>query len=224
MKIFPLGEFALTVEFGREMDADINQRAIELSERMIAAPFPGMIEAAPAIASATVYFDPEVVKRSHPGFRTAFDAVRSYILNALDGAGKENTKSQRQIRIPVHFDAESAPDIEEALRLSGLERGEFLSIFLGREYRVYMLGFLPGFAYMGTVDVRIALPRKTTPRHRVARGSVGIAGRQTGIYPLESPGGWQIIGRTSMEMFLPEGDEPFTLRPGDLVRFVDADR
>ena len=114
----------------------------------------------------------------------------------------------------------------EALRkkiadaLVGFNANELLDIFLAQTYRVYMLGFLPGFAYMGEVDDRIAAPRLETPRTKVPAGSVGIAGKQTGIYPLESPGGWNIIGRTDLKMFDPTSDQPCLLKPGDEVRFV----
>jgi inhibitor of KinA len=125
----------------------------------------------------------------------------------------------RRIEIPVKFGGDYGPDLDTAAALSGLAPDEFVSIFLEREYRVYMLGFLPGFPYMGEVDERIAVPRLASPRTRVPRGSVGIAGRQTGIYPLESPGGWQLIGRTDVKMFEPESDPPVLLQPGDLVTF-----
>ena len=115
-------------------------------------------------------------------------------------------KNSRTVEIPVRFDAESALDLEFVAESNGLSREKVIEIFTGTTYRVFMLGFLPGFSYMGEVDDRIATPRKETPRLSVPRGSVGIAGKQTGIYSLESPGGWQIIGRTDVELFTPEAE------------------
>jgi KipI family sensor histidine kinase inhibitor len=124
------------------------------------------------------------------------------------------------MEIPVDFGGE---DLNVVAEFSGLSTSGVVEIFLSRQYRVYMLGFLPGFAYMGEVDERIAVPRRATPRTKVPKGSVGIAGKQTGIYPFESPGGWQIIGRTPVEMFAPDREEPCLLRPGDIVRFKAID-
>ena len=126
----------------------------------------------------------------------------------------------RMVKIPVHFDAESSLDLNFVAEHSGVTPTEVIEIFTSQTYRVFMLGFLPGFTYMGEVDKRIATSRKETPRTLVPKGSVGIAGKQTGIYSLESPGGWQIIGRTDVEMFTPDTKPPSLLRPGDDVRFT----
>jgi KipI family sensor histidine kinase inhibitor len=120
----------------------------------------------------------------------------------------------------VRFDDGSAPDLGFVAESSGLSREKVIEIFVSVTYRVYMLGFLPGFSYMGEVDDRIATERKETPRLSVPKGSVGIAGKQTGIYSLESPGGWQIIGRTTAKLFTPRAERPSLLQPGDQVRFV----
>ena len=120
------------------------------------------------------------------------------------------------------FDEVSGPDLPLVAAKSGLSVNEVVELFTSSAYRVFMIGFLPGFAYMGEVDERIALPRKQQPRQVVPKGSIGIAGRQTGIYPLESPGGWQLIGRTEVELFTPYAERPTLLQPGDLVRFVPA--
>lgn len=124
--------------------------------------------------------------------------------------------------IPVDLSAAAGPDLEFVARSTGLTVREVVDIFLERTYRVYMIGFLPGFAYMGETDRRINVPRRETPRTEVPKGSVGLAGSQTGIYPLRSPGGWQIIGRTEAELFTPRSADPVLLRAGDQVRFVEV--
>jgi KipI family sensor histidine kinase inhibitor len=138
----------------------------------------------------------------------------------MDTSTVENT---RTIEIAVRFDRGSALDLDHVAELSGFRPDDVVNIFTGTTYKVFMLGFLPGFAYLGEVDERIATPRRDSPRLAVPKGSVGIAGRQTGIYSLESPGGWQIIGRTETEMFAPENEKPCRLAPGDYVRFVPVE-
>jgi KipI family sensor histidine kinase inhibitor len=129
----------------------------------------------------------------------------------------------RLIEIPVCFDEEFALDLEFVATSQNLTQKQVIKIFLEKTYRVFMLGFLPGFAYMGEIDQRIAVPRLQSPRMKVPKGSIGIACRQTGIYSLESPGGWQIIGRTNIELFTPEADTPTFLNAGDSIRFYESE-
>ena len=219
-RIFQLGESAITVEFGDTISEILNDRAISLAERFCRAPFPGFIESVPAYASTTVFYDPLIVRRAFPNFNSAAKSVRHLIDSAVAGLDDRESVQTEPIEIPVDFSAECGLDLEELAVRSSLTVTEVISIFTARIYRVYMIGFLPGFAYMGEVDERIASPRKETPRTLVPKGSVGIAGRQTGIYSLDSPGGWQIIGRTDVSMFRPEDEEPCFLNAGDRVRFV----
>jgi inhibitor of KinA len=215
-RIIVLNDYAVLVEFGREISVELNDCALAFAERVEREPFPGLVEVVPAYASAAVYFDPAVVRLTAGGSPAA--AVTRYVDALLAGSGELDRRRQsRPVEIPVAFDGEDLVWIAAAKAISA---ADVIDIFLSRTYRVFMLGFLPGFAYMGEVDERIVVPRKETPRRSVPKGSVGIAGRQTGIYPLESPGGWQLIGRTSKEMFSPDADEPCLLRPGDDVRFV----
>jgi inhibitor of KinA len=224
MKIFPLGENALTIEFGTTISVELNNRALQFASHFEQNTFNGFIEAVPAYASTTIFYDPVAVRRDFPKFPTAFEAVR----HLADDAGlhlvEPSDTYSRLIEILVSFDEDSAPDLEYVAENAKLRPAEVIEIFTSRIYRVYMLGFLPGFAYMGEVDERIAVPRKETPRLKVPKGSVGIAGQQTGIYPLESPGGWQIIGRTDLEMFTPDSEFLCLLQPGDIVRFIDRSR
>lgn len=218
-RIFPLGDSAVTIEFGNKISADINDKVIALSQYFEAHPFPGFVESVPAFVSTTIHYDLVQVKRAFPSHATAFDVVADQISRTVDSLQDKVEVAPRRITIPVDFSSSAALDLDELTEKTGLGRDQFLDIFLSREYRVYMLGFLPGFSYMGEVDERIASPRKQTPRTEVPKGSVGIAGRQTGIYSLASPGGWQIIGRTDVEMFTPQADSPTLLWAGDLVKF-----
>ncbi len=211
MRIFPLGDSAATIEFGNKISSDLNNRAISLASYLTIHPFNGMIEAVPAYASVTVFYDPVV---------TSFAKVRS-ILSALpDAISDSRDTNPHLVEIHVKISTETAPDLNRIADFAGLTIDESLDIFIASSYRVYLLGFLPGFAYMGEVDERIAAPRLDTPRTKVPKGSIGIAGRQTGIYPLESPGGWNLIGRTDHPLFDPTSDRPCLLKPGDEVRFV----
>lgn len=221
MRIFPLGEEAITVEFGRELSVESNELALELAEMIQRQPFPGFIECVPAYVSTTVFFDSLAVRRAFPKSESSFETV-SHIIDTLAkqiGSSKR-ARPQRIIEVSVSFAPADAPDLRELAAEKAISVDDFVSIFLSGTYRVYMLGFLPGFAYMGSVDERIASPRLQTPRLRVPKGSVGIAGRQTGIYPLESPGGWRLIGRTDKELFDPAGDPLCCFAPGDQVRFL----
>ena len=220
IRIFPLGDSALTVEFGSTISQVINKKAIAFANQIETAGFPGLIESAPAYSSTTIFYDLFKVRQSFPEYATAFDAVKSIAEKALKASNEVYNSGPRMVEIPVHFDAESSSDLDFVAERNSLTPTEVVEIFTSQTYRVFMLGFLPGFTYMGEVDDRIATPRKETPRTLLPKGSIGIAGKQTGIYSLESPGGWQIIGRTDVEMFTPDTSPPSLLQPGDEVRFT----
>lgn len=224
-KIFPLGLGALTVEFSSEVSETLNREVLKLARYFEKNSFKGFIEIVPAYASLSVFYDVLTVRKNFPDFATAFDAVKNLVENALQNpVDLPEEDEPRLIEIPVRFDEESAPDLEFVAAHNNLKIADVIEIFTAKTYRVFMLGFLPGFAYMGEVDASIAAPRKQTPRIRLPKGSVGIAGRQTGIYSLDSPGGWQIIGRTETELFTPESkDNPCLLRAGDSVKFYSID-
>jgi inhibitor of KinA len=223
-RFFSLGENAITVEFAGGISEALNERILSVASYLDGHPFSGYIETFPAISSLTVFFDTYSVRRSFPGFDTGFDAVRDMILKALDQPQILARGDSRIHEIPVFFDETSGPDLRSLAEMNKLSPKEVIDIFTSFVYRVYMIGFLPGFAYMGEVDERIAAPRKPTPRVRVPKGSVGIAGRQTGIYPFESPGGWQLIGRTTAELFTPDDYSPCLFKAGDCVKFYEVVR
>jgi inhibitor of KinA len=221
-KIFPLGENALTIEFGNQISAETNNFVIRLTRFLDAHFFEGLIEIVPAYSSLSLFYDVSIVRKNFPNFSTAFEAIEKFAEDALQNLDDLEKDEPRLIEIPICFDAEFALDLDSIASLNNLKPSEVIKIFLAPIYRVYMLGFLPGFAYMGEVDERIAAPRKNAPRLKVPKGSVGIAGKQTGIYSLESPGGWQIIGKTNIELFTPEAESPTFLQAGNTIKFYTA--
>lgn len=223
VKIYSLGENAITINFGNEISAEINNRVIRLDYHFNNNQYSGFIETVPAYASLSIFFDVCKVRKNFPEFPTAFDAVKSLVEMALKNLDKFDEKPSRLIEIPVCFADEYALDLEFVGKNKNLTKSAVIEIFTAQTYRVFMLGFLPGFAYMGETDEKIAVPRKENPRTSVPKGSVGIAGKQTGIYSLASPGGWQIIGRTDLELFTPNDKKPTLLQTGDLVKFYRTD-
>lgn len=182
-------------------------------------PFDGFKEAVPAYASLTVFYDIVQVRATNTNAITAFDVVETYLKTAMHSLESAEVKEPNLVEIPVVYDGE---DLAYVASHNKLNIAEVIQIHTEATYRVYMMGFLPGFAYLGGMDERIATPRKASPRAKVPAGSVGIAGKQTGIYPLESPGGWQLIGHTDIPLFTLGSSEPTLLKAGDLVRFVEV--
>jgi inhibitor of KinA len=211
----PAGDSALIVEFDARIDPAVNARTIALAEALQAAHVAGVRDIVPTYRSVAVYFDP---------LRTDHDALVALVQD-LAGRAESGTRSDRPpVRIPVCYGGEFGPDLASVAALSNLTEDAVVDVHVSATYRVFMLGFVPGFAYMGLVDPRIAVPRHSTPRVRVPIGTVAIAGVQTGIYPAETPGGWQLIGRTPVRPFDPGRAEPFLLKAGDAVQFFPIDR
>ena len=219
-RISSLGDDCVTVDFGNEISIDVNSKAIALAARLNADGFEGFIEAVPAYSSVSVFFKLADVRRSAQELETALASVTRCIDRALENLSDALTSKGRIVEIAVDFGAQAALDLEHVAEFARMSQRDVVELFTSKTYRVYMLGFLPGFTYMGEVDERIAIARRETPRTSVPKGSVGIAGRQTGIYPSQSPGGWQIIGRTNAEMFSLDREPNSLLQPGDEVRFV----
>lgn len=216
--ITALNENALLVSYGNIIDIAINENIIALHEQLTAEPFPGMIESMPAYASLAVFYDTIAIRQQQTQFTTAFEFVQQHILELIGKIDNQSDdKTNTIITIPVYY---NGADLNDVAGLHGLSVEELIQIHTAVRYRVYMTGFLPGFAYMGTVDERIVTPRKEQPRLRVPAGSVGIAGAQTGIYPSDSPGGWQLIGNTPLQIFDKNKKDPCLLKAGDQVQFV----
>jgi len=209
-RIVNAGDSAVFVEFEECIDARVNGRVVALAEAIEAERIGGVRDVVPTFRSVAIYFDP---------LRTDFDRLSERLERAAADARPAATTAREPIRIPVWYGGAFGPDLEEVARYAGMTAAEVVTRHAAPVYRVFMLGFVPGFAYMGTVDPRIAAPRRATPRVTVPSGSVGIAGGQTGIYPSETPGGWQIIGRTLLKPFDPSRADPFLLKAGDAVKF-----
>jgi len=220
-RIFPIGENALTVDFGSEISAELNDRVLSLAEFIGKNSFTGFVELVPAYSSLTVFYDLVQVRKTYRQFPNVFSAVKNFVETALENLPKISKREPDLIKIPVCYEMEFAPDLEFVARCAKLTTAEVIKIHTSTIYRVFMIGFLPAFAYMGEVDTRITAPRRANPRTKIEPGSVGIAGRQTGIYPLASPGGWQIIGKTPLQMFRPERKKISFLKMGDMVNFFE---
>jgi inhibitor of KinA len=214
-RIVPAGDSALVVEFEDRIDPAVNARAVAVAERLQAEPVGGVRDVVPTYRSVAVYFDPLKTNQDALVARLEEDAARPV---------RAVRRTHEPIRIPVCYGGELGPDLARVAEFGKMSEPAVVDLHVGATYRVFMLGFVPGFAYMGSVDARIAAPRHDTPRVRVPRGSVGIAGAQTGIYPAETPGGWQLIGRTPVRPFDSTRLEPVLLRAGDEVRFHAIDR
>jgi KipI family sensor histidine kinase inhibitor len=202
----------LLIELEAVIDPMTNERAIALALRIRARQPRGVRDVAPGYSTVGVHFDP--LQTDLAALEQAIEAEFAS-LASLGALPDRNV-----IEIPVSYGGAAGPDLDAVASFAGCTPDEVIARHSGRTYRVYMLGFIPGFAYMGRVEPSIAAPRHRVPRERVPIGSVGIAGLQTGVYPVESPGGWQLIGRTSMTMFDADRERPSLLAAGDAVRFV----
>ena len=214
-RIREAGDSALLLQLEAVIDPAVNARAIAIARVVREAAMRGVRDVVSTYRSVAVYFDPLVVKA---------DAVRAALMRAQEvaEAAPAPEPSHAVVEIPVVYGGDSGPDLDEVAAFAGLTPLQVIDRHAAAIYRVFVLGFLPGFPYMGTVAPEIAMPRRPTPRVRVPRGSVGIAGAQTGVYPVQSPGGWQIIGRTPMTLFDSQRTPPARLAPGDRVRFVPS--
>jgi inhibitor of KinA len=213
--IFPLGDSALTIDFGNIINEDINQKVLRLFHHLKAIADETILDLVPAYSSLTVYYD---VSSFHHPEKSAFESMADILEELLSKTYSIPEQKSRFFEIPVCYSQKFALDINYISRQNGLSVEEIIQLHTSKTYKVYMLGFLPGFTYMGEVDRRIEMARKPTPVKLFA-GAVGIAGKQTGVYPLESPGGWQIIGRTPVKVFNKENKNPVLFRPGDDVKF-----
>ena len=210
-RIAPLGDSAVLVGFGDDIDLATNLRVHALDAQLQAALLPGVIETVPAYATLLIHYDQ---------LRLDYDAVAQWLRAALASQQQTLQRTPRQINVPVRYGGEYGPDLASVADYHHASEAEIIRLHSGREYTVFMMGFTPGFPYMGKLDDALATSRLETPRTRVPAGSVGIAGLQTGIYPIESPGGWRLIGRTSLSLFNLASSEPFVFAPGDRVRFI----
>lgn len=206
----PCGDTGLAVELGEGIDLAVNRAVHRLRWALEALSLPGIEALTPSYRSLLIQYDPA---------RRSMERLMLDVESVLEGGWTE-TDPGRVIEIPVNYGGPEGPDLDEVAAHARLSPEEVVRRHSGVDYPVYLIGFTPGFPYLGGMDPSLCTPRKATPRERVPAGSVGIAETQTGIYPIDSPGGWQLIGRTPWRLFDPSRAEPFLVRAGDTVRFV----
>jgi KipI family sensor histidine kinase inhibitor len=207
-----LGDTALMLRFGERVDGALNARTHAHARRLADAALPGVLDIVPAYASVTLVLDPRVALDE--------DTFLAQALDVLEAPAPSTPPAGRLLLVPASYGGDAGPDLADVARYANLTPDDVVLRHTAVDYLVGMLGFQPGFPYLIGLDPVLEMPRRSTPRTRVAAGSIGIGGAQTGIYPLVSPGGWQLIGRVAAPLFDPRADPPTLFRPGDRVRFV----
>ncbi len=219
LQFYPLGDSAIVLQFGAIISPEIHHKVRAFANYLQKHPFPGLVEFVPAFTTVTVYYNPWLV--SEKGNVDPYEKVLG-IMKSMLIKTKENTETYKAdtIKIPVCYGGSFGPDLEFVAAYTKLTPEKVIYYHSKVTYLVYMIGFAPGFPYLGGMNKKIAAPRKETPRSVIPAGSVGIAGNQTGIYSIETPGGWQLIGRTPISVFNPQQENPSLLRAGDTIRFI----
>lgn len=210
-KFLSSGDSAITVEFGNEISAEINACVHALDKALHKKNILGIVETVPTFRSLLIIYDPCI---------TGGEKLKAKITKLCGDLEASSEGRKRIIEIPVLYGGEYGEDLKDVAEINKLTEDEVVKIHSGTDYLIYMLGFLPGFAYLGGLDPRLHTPRLDSPRTCIPAGSVGIGGAQTGVYPLASPGGWQLLGRTPVSVFDRQRQEPILYRAGDLVHFV----
>jgi inhibitor of KinA len=211
MKILAASDSSLLVEFGNTVSQQMHGRVLALFRVLLAEGDPRIRNLHPAYASLLIDFDP--LQLSH-------EQLTAHMQKLLDAESDIKGTPSFGVEIPVCYDADFGPDLGDVAAHNNISVEEVVHLHTSAAYLVYFLGFSPGFAYMGGLPQALRTPRLATPRIRVTAGSVGIAGEQTGVYPIDSPGGWRLIGRTPLRMFDASANPPTRLQPGDVVRFT----
>jgi inhibitor of KinA len=223
-QIFPLGDSAATIDLSDRIGEEFNKKVLEIHRWLLENPVEGIKDLIIGYSSLSVFYDPVLIRKMNPQFGTSYQ----FILNKLEEAWNlSNYPESKQINaihsIPVCYDQEFGFDLAVVTHQNGLTTEEIIQLHTGKDYRIYMIGFLPGFSYLGQLDERLNIPRKLRPVS-VPAGSVAIAGNQTGIYSLNCPGGWQVIGRTPIRLFDLSASDPVKMQAGDRVRFYPVSR
>ncbi len=211
MKFLKAGDSALIIELGNEISPIINYNLKKITDYLDSLNHKAIKDLLPTYRSIIVYYDPMMI---------SFDELKEMVeKNCVADDSQMLSVKKEIIEVPVLYGGEYGPDIENIASHNNLTIEEVIDIHTSGEYLVYMLGFTPGFPYLGGMDKRIATPRLTTPRTKIPAGSVGIAGEQTGLYPIESPGGWQLLGRTPLNFFDSAKENPFIVAAGQYIKF-----
>jgi len=205
-----MGESGVLIHFEQKISPATSAKIRRFISKLDELKHPAVIEVLPAYATVCIVYEPLL---------TDYAALKSFLSEILDNSGNDEAKSANVFEIPVLYNKETGPDLDFVAEHSGLSVHEIISIHTATEYLIYMLGFAPGFPYLGGMDERIAAPRLKVPRQKIVPGSVGIAGSQTGMYPLESPGGWQLIGQTPVKLYDPHRNPPVYYNAGDYIKY-----
>ena len=210
-RISPAGDRAVTVEVGEGIAVEVNRRVRALGLAVQQAGAPGVEEVVPAYRSLLVYYDP---------ISLSFTDLQAHLREMEGRLAETPAQAPRVVELPTVYGGEDGPDLDFVAEHAGISAQEVVDVHSSADYLVYMMGFTPGFTYLGGLSERIITPRLETPRTKIPAGSVGIAEAQTGVYPMESPGGWRLIGRTPVPLFDPHREPPVLVEPGEYVRFV----
>ena len=214
IRILTAGDSSLLIEFGKEISPEINRKIAATVELMREQHIEGVVDVIPAFCSLLVNYDPLVIR---------YEKLKKRMESLVRMDIKVGEGKRKIFEIPVLYGGEYGPDLKTIAEHAGLKEEEVIQIHSSRDYLIYMLGFLPGFCYLGGLDERIHTPRLANPRLKIRAGSVGIGGSQTGIYPLDSPGGWQLMGMTPVKTYDPQREIPILVEAGNYIRFVPVD-
>ncbi|WP_406827056.1 5-oxoprolinase subunit PxpB [Pedobacter sp. KACC 23697] len=224
LKIYGLSEKSVTITFGTTIDHDLLDLITDFNQLLLENPFPGLMTTVPAYTTLTVFYNPLTVMLSDLPGEVCFEKVSVHLNKIARIEIEKSGVIADHLVIPVCYGDDFGPDLLTVSRANNLTEDEVTAIHTAGHYTIFMIGFVPGFAYMGGMDNRLSTPRKAVPTAKIPAGSVGIAGNQTGIYPMETPGGWQIIGRTPLNMFDVNRTQPSLLKGGDRVTFKAIDQ
>lgn len=218
-KLHPLGDRAILIEFGKEIDEEIYKSVRNISNLLESEPPEWLVELVPAYTTLTLFYSPEQVYRAFQESKLPYEMITQELRRLLDSLQQDIKSEERRVEIPICYGGDFGPDLEYVAEYNHLSEQEVIEIHSSADYLIYMLGFAPGFPYIGGMSKKITAPRRKSPRQNIPPGTVGIAGEQTGIYPLRTPGGWQLIGRTPLKLFNPNDPSPTLFQAGDHIQF-----